>query len=192
MTRTQFQERFPDAVLLDADDENAADEKIGVIEAVQPGPRGYEYVAVREAADNGGTDDEQQLLQQLSRVAAETERISASLNYRFSASRAYQELVYQRAEALRLSRILGMQPLTDYMMTRFAPAMETRDNLTLRIETLSRRVARASDMLRTGDMVFANTDTEGAPAGGIFIINANASGTVDADDMTQIGGTDTD
>tara|TARA_R110000787_G_scaffold63679_11_gene144196 strand:- start:298519 stop:298788 length:270 start_codon:yes stop_codon:yes gene_type:complete len=50
----------------------------------------------------------------------------------------------------------------------------------------------ASDMLRTGDMVFANTDTEGAPAGGIFIINANASGTVDADDMTQIGGTDTD
>ena len=50
----------------------------------------------------------------------------------------------------------------------------------------------ASDMLRTGDMVFANTDTEGTPAGGIFIINANASGIVDADDMTQIGGTDTD
>ncbi len=100
-------------------------------------------------AFSDGTDDEQQLLQQLSRVAAETERISASLNYRFSASRAYQELVYQRADALRLSRILGMQPLTDYMMARFAPAMETRDNLTLRIETLSRRVARASDLLRT-------------------------------------------
>ena len=39
--------------------------------------------------------------------------------------------------------------MTDYMMTRFAPAMETRDNLTRRIETLSRRVARASDLLRT-------------------------------------------
>ncbi len=50
----------------------------------------------------------------------------------------------------------------------------------------------ASDMLRVGDMVFANTDTEGAPAGGIFIINANATGIVDADDMTQIGGTDID
>tara|TARA_R110000787_G_scaffold63679_11_gene144200 strand:- start:300957 stop:302654 length:1698 start_codon:yes stop_codon:yes gene_type:complete len=56
LTRTQFQERFPDAVLPDIDDGNAADEKISVIEAVQPGSRGYEYVAVREAADNGGSD----------------------------------------------------------------------------------------------------------------------------------------
>ncbi|MEX0693622.1 MAG: DUF3422 domain-containing protein [Rhodospirillales bacterium] len=100
-------------------------------------------------AFSGGMDDEQQLLELLSRVAAETERTSASLNYRFSASRAYQELVEQRAEALRIARIVGVQPMTDYMMTRFAPAMETRDNLTRRIETLSRRVARASDLLRT-------------------------------------------
>lgn len=100
-------------------------------------------------AFSDGTDDEQQLLQQLSQVAAETERISASLNYRFSASRAYQELVMERTEALRVERIMGMQPMTGYMITRFAPAMETRDNLTQRIETLSRRVARASDLLRT-------------------------------------------
>lgn len=96
-----------------------------------------------------GTDDEQLLLQQLSKIAAETERISASLNYRFSASRAYQELVFQRLEALRVEGIVGMQRLSDFMMTRFAPAMETRDNLTRRIETLSRRIARASDLLRT-------------------------------------------
>ena len=50
---------------------------------------------------------------------------------------------------MRIARIVGVQPITDYMMTRFAPAMETRDNLTRRIETLSRRVARASDLLRT-------------------------------------------
>lgn len=100
-------------------------------------------------AFSDGTDDEQQLLQQLSKVAAETERISASLNYRFSASRAYQELVMERTEALRLERVMGLQPMTGYMIARFAPAMETRDNLTQRIETLSRRVARASDLLRT-------------------------------------------
>lgn len=96
-----------------------------------------------------GTDDEQMLLTQLSKVAAETERISASLNYRFSASKAYQELVYQRLEALRVEGITGLQRLSDFMMIRFAPAMETRDNLTRRIETLSRRTARASDLLRT-------------------------------------------
>lgn len=100
-------------------------------------------------AFSDGTDDEQRLLELLSKVAAETERISASLNYRFSASRAYQELVVQRAESLRIERIPGLQPITEYVMTRFAPAMETRDNLTRRIETLSRRVARASDLLRT-------------------------------------------
>lgn len=50
----------------------------------------------------------------------------------------------------------------------------------------------ASDMLRVGDMLFANVDTDGTPAGGIFYVNANASGTVDVADMTQIGGTDTD
>jgi len=100
-------------------------------------------------AFSDGTDDEQRLLEQLSKVAAETERTSASLNYRFSASRAYEELVEQRVDAMRIGRIPGVQPFTDYVMTRFAPAMETRDNLTRRIETLSRRVARASDLLRT-------------------------------------------
>ncbi|MCK5777842.1 MAG: hypothetical protein KAH11_03560 [Rhodospirillales bacterium] len=50
----------------------------------------------------------------------------------------------------------------------------------------------AADMLRVGDMLFANVDTDGTPAGGIFYVNANASGTVDVADMTQIGGTDTD
>jgi len=99
------------------------------------------------SSDNGA--DERSLLEHLSKVAAETERISASLNYRFSASRAYQELVYQRIDGLRIERILGLQPVTDYVITRFAPAMETRDNLSRRIETLSRRVARASDLLRT-------------------------------------------
>lgn len=100
-------------------------------------------------AFSDGTDDEQMLLEQLSKVAAETERISASLNYRFSASKAYQELVYQRIDGLRIEGIIGMQRLSDFMLTRFMPAMETRDNLSRRIETLSRRTARASDLLRT-------------------------------------------
>lgn len=104
---------------------------------------------LQSLASSDGTADEQALLGLLSKVAAETERISASLNFRFAASRAYQELVAQRADGLRLGRISGLQPVTEYVMTRFAPAMETRDNLTRRIETLSRRVARASDLLRT-------------------------------------------
>ena len=49
-----------------------------------------------------------------------------------------------------------------------------------------------ADMPRVGDMVMANTDTDGTPAAGIFLVNANTSGTVDVADLTQVGGTDTD
>lgn len=43
----------------------------------------------------------------------------------------------------------------------------------------------AADMLRVGDMLFANVDTDGTPAGGIFYVNTNASGTVDVVDMAR-------
>lgn len=50
----------------------------------------------------------------------------------------------------------------------------------------------AADMLRVGDIIVANVDTAGAPAGGMFFVNANAAGVVDVADMTQIGTVDFD
>lgn len=50
----------------------------------------------------------------------------------------------------------------------------------------------AADMLRVGDMMMANVDTDGTPAAGIFLVTANASGVVDVADLTAVGGTDTD
>ena len=50
----------------------------------------------------------------------------------------------------------------------------------------------AIDIVRVGDMILANTDTDGTPASGIFLINANAGGVVDAADMTTVGGSDLD
>ena len=50
----------------------------------------------------------------------------------------------------------------------------------------------ASDIVRVGDMIMANTDTDGIPASGIFLINANAAGVVDVADMTTVGGSDLD
>jgi len=47
-------------------------------------------------------------------------------------------------------------------------------------------------MVRIGDMIMANVDTDGTPAAGIFLVNANASGVVDVADMTAVGGADTD
>lgn len=50
----------------------------------------------------------------------------------------------------------------------------------------------ASHMLRTGDILVANVDTDGTPGAGLFLVSANAGGAVDVDDLTAIGGTDTD
>lgn len=51
----------------------------------------------------------------------------------------------------------------------------------------------AAEMLRVGDMIMANVDTDGGtPTAGIFLVNANAGGTVDVADMTSIGAADTD
>ena len=50
----------------------------------------------------------------------------------------------------------------------------------------------ASDMLRVGDIVVANVDTDGTPGGGMFLVNANVAGVVDVADMTQVGAVDTD
>jgi hypothetical protein len=50
----------------------------------------------------------------------------------------------------------------------------------------------AQHMLRVGDIVLANVETGGAMKAGLFLVSANAGGTVDVNDMTQIGSADTD
>jgi hypothetical protein len=49
-----------------------------------------------------------------------------------------------------------------------------------------------SHMLRVGDMILANTGVGGTRVSGILLVNANAGGTVDVADMTQVGTADTD
>jgi len=50
----------------------------------------------------------------------------------------------------------------------------------------------ASDMLRVGDIVVANVDTDGVPASGFYLVNANAASVVDVADMTAVGTADFD
>jgi hypothetical protein len=50
----------------------------------------------------------------------------------------------------------------------------------------------AADMVRVSDMIMANTDTDGTPSSGIYLVSANASSVVDVDNLTAVGGTDTD
>ena len=50
----------------------------------------------------------------------------------------------------------------------------------------------AAGLLRVGDMIMANVDTDGTPQSGIFVVNANDGTTVDTANMTQLDSADTD
>jgi uncharacterized membrane-anchored protein len=97
-----------------------------------------------------GIEHEQQLLDCLIQLATSIERLSAETGYRFRAARAYHSLVERRIVELREERIPGLQTIAEFMDRRFQPAMRTLISTAERLESLSQRTARASDLLRTG------------------------------------------
>ena len=94
-------------------------------------------------------EDERQLLDDLSALAAETEAVNVATAYRFAAARAYHELIKRRMAAMREERIDGVPRAMEFFDRRFAPAMESCENLSIRIERLSERISRATSLLRT-------------------------------------------
>jgi uncharacterized membrane-anchored protein len=94
-------------------------------------------------------EDERQLLDDLSALAAETEAVNVATAYRFAAARAYHELIKRRMASMREERMEGVPPAMDFLDRRFAPAMESCENLATRVESLSGRISRATSLLRT-------------------------------------------
>ena len=95
------------------------------------------------------TASDQELLDTLVSLAASVERATAENIYRFSASQAYYTLVGQRLTELREKAIPGTQMIGEYLQHRLSPAMATVAATARRLASLSGRVARASDLLRT-------------------------------------------
>ena len=93
--------------------------------------------------------DERTILADLSNMAAEVEHSVARTTFRFTASRAYHDLVAQRIEEMREVRIPGYPLLLEFMQRRFLPAMNTCAAMADRQAELSSRIARNSQLLRT-------------------------------------------
>lgn len=100
-------------------------------------------------AEIEGMGAERELLDELMELSSEIEDVAAATNYRFGAARAYYALVLRRVEELREQRVEGLQTLGEFVDRRLAPAMRTCEAVAERLEALSRRVARASQLLRT-------------------------------------------
>ncbi|MDG1867491.1 MAG: DUF3422 domain-containing protein [Yoonia sp.] len=88
-------------------------------------------------------------LGQLLRISAALENAVAQSAYRFGATRAYEAIVNQRIFILREERFKGRQTFGEFMMRRFDPAMRTVESTQTRLQSLTNRAARASDLLRT-------------------------------------------
>lgn len=108
-----------------------------------------ELAGITASLGNGQEEDEAELLDRLTRLEAAIEHRYEDTMFRFGASAAYYGLVQRRIAELRERRIAGLQTFQEFLGRRLTPAMNTCQAVAARQESLSQRVARASQLLAT-------------------------------------------
>lgn len=108
-----------------------------------------ELAALADAIRTANRDDEPALLDRLTRLAGQVESQYAATHSRFSASKAYFELLDRRIDDISESRLAGMQTIREFMDRRLSPARSTCEWAARRQDGLSQRVSRMSNLLRT-------------------------------------------
>ena len=117
--------------------------------AVVLGTAEKELAELAQAIREAGRDDEPVLLDRLTRLAGQVESEYAATHSRFSASKAYFELVDKRIHDLREERLSGLLTIQEFMERRLSPARSTCEWAVHRQNALSQRVSRVSNLLRT-------------------------------------------
>jgi len=93
--------------------------------------------------------DNHRLLDELTALAAELEAGAAASLYRFGASRAYNEIVQLRLATIGDRKVENFPTWSSFLARRMAPAMRTCATIEERQATLSQKLARAANLLRT-------------------------------------------
>lgn len=109
--------------------------------------RSLSALTTRIAADTG--DDDEALLHELTRLAAQVEGELTASQFRYGACRAYHALVLARIGELRERRLPGIQTVEEFMARRLNPAVDTVATVSRRLHDLSERVAKISALLST-------------------------------------------
>ncbi|HVJ32827.1 MAG TPA: DUF3422 domain-containing protein [Terriglobia bacterium] len=100
-------------------------------------------------ADASRHEEDHELLDQLTHIAADAAALSARSRYRFSATAAYAQLVERRLSELREDRIDGLSRVSAFLERRFHPATSTCASCVRRMDVLAGSIDQAADMLRT-------------------------------------------
>jgi uncharacterized membrane-anchored protein len=101
-----------------------------------------------DAMANDQRLDDREAFDTLTRLAAEVEHSAARTRYRFSATRAYHQIVQRRLADLREQRLDGVQTLSGFLGRRFAPAMAFCDSTDARLTDVADRINRAVSLAR--------------------------------------------
>jgi len=91
----------------------------------------------------------QVLLSILSSQAAEVEDIYSKTSYRLAATTAYLNILTSRLDRMQMTRLPGFQGVRGFLDRRMAPAMQSCSAFAERLASLSRRISRAGELLRT-------------------------------------------
>ncbi|MBI3699691.1 MAG: DUF3422 domain-containing protein [Afipia sp.] len=94
-------------------------------------------------------DSNHRLLDELTALAAEVEAGAAASVFRFGASRAYEEIVTQRLQTIGERKIGGWPTWSSFLARRMKPALRTCVTIEQRQSSLSLKLARAANLLRT-------------------------------------------
>ena len=108
-----------------------------------------ELAELAQAIRQADRQSEPALLDRLTRLAGQVESEYAASHARFSASRAYFELVEKRVLDLQEQRLSGFLSFREFMERRLSPARSTCEWAARRQNALSERVSRVSNLLRT-------------------------------------------
>jgi uncharacterized membrane-anchored protein len=104
---------------------------------------------IAESRTAAGIADNRRILNELSGLTADLEGLSAEVSYRFAASRAYDDIVFQRLNVLDTKQIGTHTTWQDFLARRMAPARRTLNAMQDRLADLSRKLTRATQLLRT-------------------------------------------
>jgi uncharacterized membrane-anchored protein len=105
-------------------------------------------------------EEEPQLLNRLTRLAGQIESQYAARHPRLSASAAYFSLVDRRIGELGKTRVPGLQTFREFMDRRLSPARNTCEWAVRREDSLSQRVSRTNNLLRTRVEVMQQKNSE--------------------------------
>jgi uncharacterized membrane-anchored protein len=102
-----------------------------------------------EMRESRGIEANNHLLDRLTALAAELEAGAAYSLFRFGATRAYHEIIGQRLVAIGEQPVPGLPSFSAFLARRLSPAIRTCITTEARQETLSRKLSRAAQLLRT-------------------------------------------